>query len=128
MICPFCAEEIKDNAIKCKHCNEFLNKKPNFATIESEITGCLVKVVTIFIPGVAQLIETNYSKAVVYFSLAFIGSPFTFGITWLIFGIISCIDTHDMYRCSICKGKIDWGAKICRNCKSSISSEGWTNW
>ena len=26
--CPFCAEEILDDALKCKHCGEFLNVKP----------------------------------------------------------------------------------------------------
>lgn len=27
--CPFCAEEIQKEAKKCKHCNEWLNERPN---------------------------------------------------------------------------------------------------
>ena len=35
--CPFCAEEIQDEAIKCKHCGEFLDTSHNPRLADKQI-------------------------------------------------------------------------------------------
>lgn len=41
--CPFCGEEIKIEAIKCKHCGEFLNKE-NGETIQSDLNTKFIEI------------------------------------------------------------------------------------
>jgi hypothetical protein len=48
--CPYCAEDILDDAIKCKHCKEFLNQAQAMAGTCSDC-GALLKAGSSFCPS-----------------------------------------------------------------------------
>lgn len=60
MKCIFCKEEIADNAIKCKHCNEFVNNR-------FRILKWLFAVITLFIPLLSLMLAgwQTYARTII---------------------------------------------------------------
>jgi len=52
--CPYCAEPIDDNAVKCKHCGEFLTKQAKKESAKDSQSGLMT---TLIVLGIIALVS-----------------------------------------------------------------------
>ena len=64
--CPYCSEEIQSEAIKCKHCGEWLDKESNENTLNDTEISSTQKEQIILLPG---KVSKGYPGLIVLFAL-----------------------------------------------------------
>ena len=82
--CPYCAEKIQPNALKCKHCGEILDKAMRAhnqtpAMPKQQWVPGIAALLSFLIPGAGQVYKGNVLRGILWFLFACLGyAIFTF--------------------------------------------------
>ena len=102
--CPFCAEEIQEEAVKCRYCGEFLDKAKKGKAGWLYTTATLVIFFMMVGPFVLPLVwvNPNYSQ-----KKKLIVSLIIIVVSWLIYLVLqACFASIRQYYSIIFSGKI----------------------
>lgn len=95
--CPFCDEEIRFNAVKCKHCGEFLDEDLHRESIEERQAIAypvrkwhpgIAALLSLIIPGAGQIYKGNIGSGIAWLIFVGIGYAATVMLT---VGIITAV-------------------------------------